>query len=61
MLLESSVYDLFPFGTADELYAVNDEEFVKVPESVRNTAKGRKDRYGDPSCTAISQPGVPPI
>lgn len=62
-LLDSGVHGLFPFGTTGEFYAVNDEEFVKALETVRNAAKGRKDRYGNyiqlvAGCSHITTRGV---
>ena len=47
-LLDSGVHGLFSFGTTGEFYAVDDGEFVKALETVRDAAKGRKDRYGEP-------------
>lgn len=62
-LLDGGVHGLFPFGTTGEFYAVNDQEFVKVLETVRDAAKGRKDRYGNPvqllaGCSHITTRGV---
>lgn len=62
-LLDGGVHGLFPFGTTGEFYAVNDEEFVKALETVRDAAKGRKDRYGNPvqllaGCSHITTRGV---
>jgi len=62
-LLDGGVHGLFPFGTTGEFYAVNDEEFVKALEIVRDAAKGRKDRYGSPvqllaGCSHITTRGV---
>ena len=62
-LLDGGVHGLFPFGTTGEFYAVNDQEFVKALETVRDVAKGRKDRYGNPvqllaGCSHITTRGV---
>ena len=62
-LLDSGVHGLFPFGTTGEFYAVDDGEFVKALETVRDAAKGRKDRYGEPvqllaGCSHITTRGV---
>lgn len=62
-LLDGGVHGLFPFGTTGEFYAVNDEEFVKALETVRDAAKGRKDRYGNhiqllAGCSHITTRGV---
>ena len=62
-LLDGGVHGLFPFGTTGEFYAVNDQEFVKALETVRDAAKGRKDRYGNPvqllaGCSHITTRGV---
>lgn len=47
-LVDNGVHGLFPFGTTGEFYAVNDEEFVKGLETVRDAVAGRTDRYGKP-------------
>lgn len=62
-LLDGGIHGLFPFGTTGEFYAVNDQEFVKALETVRDVAKGRKDRYGNPvqllaGCSHITTRGV---
>ena len=62
-LLDSGVHGLFPFGTTGEFYAVDDGEFVKALETVRDAAKGRRDRYGEPvqllaGCSHITTRGV---
>lgn len=47
-LVENGVHGLFPFGTTGEFYAVNDGEFTKGLETVRDAVAGRTNRYGKP-------------
>jgi 4-hydroxy-tetrahydrodipicolinate synthase len=58
-LIDGGVHGLFPFGTTGEFYAVSDEEYVKALETVREAARGRKDRKSRPiqliaGCSAIT-------
>ena len=62
-LVENGVHGLFPFGTTGEFYAVNDEEFVKSLETVRDAVAGKTNRYGKPiqllaGCSHITTRGV---
>lgn len=62
-LVEHGVHGLFPFGTTGEFYAVNDEEYVKALQTVRDAVAGRKDRFGNPiqllaGCSHITTRGV---
>ncbi len=47
-LVENGVHGLFPFGTTGEFYAVSDEEYVEALKAVRDSVKGKVDRYGNP-------------
>ena len=58
-LVDNGVHGLFPFGTTGEFYAVKDEEYVKVLETVKNAVAGRTNRYGKPiqlmaGCSSIT-------
>ena len=47
-LVDNGVHGLFPLGTTGEFYAVNDEQFVKILETVRDAVAGKTNRYGKP-------------
>lgn len=47
-LLDGGVHGLFPFGTTGEFYALNDAEYIRGLEVVRDAAAGRKNRDGRP-------------
>lgn len=47
-LVDGGVHGLFPFGTTGEFYALNDEEFVKGLEVVRDAVAGKTTRAGRP-------------
>lgn len=62
-LVEGGVHGLFPFGTTGEFYAVNDEEFVKALETVRDAVKDLRTADGQPiqllaGCSHITTRGV---
>lgn len=45
-LIEEGVHGLFPMGTTGEFYAVDEEEYRKVLETVKKAAAGRVPVYG---------------
>ncbi len=62
-LVEGGVHGLFPFGTTGEFYAVNDEEYVKALETVRDAVKDLRTAQGKPiqllaGCSHITTRGV---
>lgn len=62
-LVEGGVHGLFPFGTTGEFYAVNDEEYVKALETVRDAVKDLRTADGKPvqllaGCSHITTRGV---
>lgn len=62
-LVDHGVHGLFPFGTTGEFYAVNDEEYVKALQTVKEAVEGRTDRYHKPiqllaGCSHITTRGV---
>lgn len=62
-LVKGGVHGLFPFGTTGEFYAVNDEEYVKALETVRDAVKDLRTAQGKPiqllaGCSHITTRGV---
>lgn len=62
-LVEGGVHGLFPFGTTGEFYAVNDEEYFKALETVRDAVKDLRTAQGKPvqllaGCSHITTRGV---
>lgn len=62
-LVENGVHGLFPMGTTGEFYAVNNDEYVKVLETVRDAVKDKKTQKGKPiqlvaGCNHITTRGV---
>lgn len=62
-LVNQGVHGLFPLGTTGEFYAINDTEFVKVLETVRDAVAGMTTRKGKPiqlfaGCSHITTRGV---
>lgn len=47
-LVDNGVHGLFPLGTTGEFYAINDEQFIKILETVRDAVAGKTNRYGKP-------------
>ena len=47
-LVDNGVHGLFPLGTTSEFYAINDEQFIKILETVRDAVAGKTNRYGKP-------------
>lgn len=47
-LVDGGVHGLFPFGTTGEFYALNDEEYIKGLETVRDAVAGKTTRSGKP-------------
>ena len=62
-LVNNGVHGLFPLGTTGEFYAINDDEFVKILETVRDAVAGMTTRKGKPiqlfaGCSHITTRGV---
>ena len=62
-LVENGVHGLFPLGTTGEFYAVDDEEFCKILQTVRDAVAGMTDRKGRKiqlfaGCSHITTRGV---
>lgn len=47
-LVDGGVHGLFPFGTTGEFYALQDEEYIKGLETVRDVVAGKTTRSGKP-------------
>lgn len=47
-LVDGGVHGLFPFGTTGEFYALQDEEYIKGLETVRDAVAGKTTRSGKP-------------
>lgn len=45
-LIDNGVHGLFPMGTTGEFYAVSDEEYKKILQTVKDQTKGRVPVYG---------------
>lgn len=48
-LIENGVHGLFPMGTTGEFYAVSDEEYKKILETVKEQSAGRVPTYAGAS------------
>ena len=62
-LVDGGVHGLFPFGTTGEFYAVDDGEYVKALQVVKEAVSGRTNCYGKPiqllaGCSHITTRGV---
>lgn len=62
-LVENGVHGLFPLGTTGEFYAIDDDEFCKILETVRDAVKDMKTRKGKPiqlfaGCSHITTRGA---
>ncbi len=62
-LVEHGVHGLFPLGTTGEFYAINDDEFVRILQTVRDAVQGMTTRKGKPiqlfaGCSHITTRGV---
>ena len=62
-LVDGGVHGLFPFGTTGEFYALDDDEYVKGLETVRDAVADKTTRSGRPiqllaGCSHITTRGV---
>ena len=62
-LVNNGVHGLFPLGTTGEFYAISDDEFVKILQTVRDAVAGMTTRKGKPiqlfaGCSHITTRGV---
>ena len=55
-LIDNGVHGLFPMGTTGEFYAVSDEEYRKILQTVKDQTRGRVPVYG--GANHISTRGV---